>query len=326
MISRALNGQGIRLRSLRGDEPVPSADSVREQGQGSPEGAFVNERHDLVVRVAVPNVNDRKGTANAEMSWAWQERKISGSAFKILTNRAYHHGTMLLSSDLSALGSSLRNTKSALMTSKGVESVKSPVVNLSQAFPQLAQTGQLSHQSFTKAVITEFCKTYDAEVGREESEESQAAINWTEIDASHAIAQEQKRMELEQELGGWDWVFGQCPEFETTISLDDFSGAEQLREIGLQHAQIWLRSKNGIILDVEAKALEAAGEEDQWLALLQMLRGERYDLFTDRPPLLSETQVARESIEGTEAHNAGVQALGGGEQAKAFALWLREAM
>lgn len=43
--------------------------------------AEVNERHDIVV----------------------QGQKVSGSAFKLVNNRAYHHGTMLIDSQLDLL-------------------------------------------------------------------------------------------------------------------------------------------------------------------------------------------------------------------------------
>jgi Lipoyl protein ligase A/B catalytic domain len=36
---------------------------------------------------------------------------VSGSAYKIVNTRAYHHGTMLISTELGKLGSLLHNTK-----------------------------------------------------------------------------------------------------------------------------------------------------------------------------------------------------------------------
>lgn len=46
----------------------------------------VNDRHDLVI----------------------ENKKISGSAYKIVSHRAYHHGTMLIDADLKALGKYLK--------------------------------------------------------------------------------------------------------------------------------------------------------------------------------------------------------------------------
>lgn len=36
---------------------------------------------------------------------------VSGSAYKIVNTRAYHHGTMLISTELGNLGNLLHNTK-----------------------------------------------------------------------------------------------------------------------------------------------------------------------------------------------------------------------
>ena len=36
---------------------------------------------------------------------------VSGSAYKIVNNRAYHHGTMLISTELHTLGDLLRTSK-----------------------------------------------------------------------------------------------------------------------------------------------------------------------------------------------------------------------
>lgn len=48
--------------------------------------AAVNSRHDLVIG----------------------DKKVSGSAYKLVNARAYHHGTMLIDSDLKALGRYLK--------------------------------------------------------------------------------------------------------------------------------------------------------------------------------------------------------------------------
>eukprot|EP01064_Diplonema_japonicum_P034284 TRINITY_DN7065_c0_g1_i1.p1 TRINITY_DN7065_c0_g1~~TRINITY_DN7065_c0_g1_i1.p1 ORF type:complete len:366 (+),score=64.33 TRINITY_DN7065_c0_g1_i1:59-1099(+) len=59
------------------------------------------------------------------------ENKICGSAFRILSKGAYHHGTLLISTDLSSLKGSLRPNPfdSTHIQCKSVGSVRSPVVN-----------------------------------------------------------------------------------------------------------------------------------------------------------------------------------------------------
>lgn len=306
LIARALNGPSVGLRTLTWpSEACPPARDY-SQGQGSPEGVYVNDRNDLVVRVSAPG-------SSGSMDWA--ERKVSGSAFKILTHRAYHHGTTLLNADLSALGSSLRNSKSSRMISKGVESVKSGVVNLSAAYPAIAQQGLLEHDRFTRAVVDEFWRTY-SQIGRddEDSEKMQVASRFETVDEDHALAHEEARVRLQSEIGKWDWIFGQCPEFETEFDASDASQDVQRRlsDVGLEDAKVWLRCKNGIIEEAHVESSE------HWEEIIMTgLRGKRYDAFTDSPPLPPSADV--EMVNGDiECDDEKVK--------EAVLMWFREAM
>ena len=100
---------------------------------------------------------------------------VSGSAYKIVNKRAYHHGTMLIDAELGSLGDLLSNIKVCLsstvqnhspcftrasphhqdgMHTKGVDSVRSPVRNLRHFTPDI------SHESFVKSVAREFTIVY----------------------------------------------------------------------------------------------------------------------------------------------------------------------
>ena len=53
--------------------------------------------------------------------------QVSGSAYKIIQHRAYHHGTMLISSSLAELGKSLKSSSvSCSFTSTSAEYGDSP--------------------------------------------------------------------------------------------------------------------------------------------------------------------------------------------------------
>ena len=63
-------------------------------------------------------------------------KKISGSAFKLSRDRAFHHGTLLVDVDLKRLANYL-NPDQIKLKSKGIKSVKSRVVNLKEVNPEI---------------------------------------------------------------------------------------------------------------------------------------------------------------------------------------------
>ncbi|KAL7282633.1 LOW QUALITY PROTEIN: hypothetical protein ACG7TL_004105 [Trametes sanguinea] len=71
----------------------------------------------------------------------------------IVKDRAYHHGTMLISTRLDTLGELLRSGKDTMET-RGVASVRSPVCNLQQYHPGT------THEKFVDAMIHAFRQEY----------------------------------------------------------------------------------------------------------------------------------------------------------------------
>lgn len=65
-----------------------------------------------------------------------RELKITGSAFKQTRDRHLHHGTLLVNSDTSLLIELLRPRKIKLST-KAIDSIPSPVINLSEVNPNI---------------------------------------------------------------------------------------------------------------------------------------------------------------------------------------------
>lgn len=76
-------------------------------------------------------------------------RKFSGNAFYHRKGKAYHHGTLLVSADEARMGRYLSPSKAKLQA-KGVDSVRSRVVNLSSLRPGLtcAQMAQAMRAAF----------------------------------------------------------------------------------------------------------------------------------------------------------------------------------
>jgi hypothetical protein len=74
--------------------------------------------------------------------------KLSGSAYRIIKDKAYHHGTMLLASDLEALRRALKSPVE-VVKAPSVSSVRSKVANLS---PSIC-TGEFVELVSSKFVI-----------------------------------------------------------------------------------------------------------------------------------------------------------------------------
>lgn len=142
---------------------------------------------------------------------------VSGSAYKIVNKRAYHHGTMLISTRLSSLGDLLHTTKETMVT-KGVASVRSPVQNLQYFNPSVV------HEAFENATIKAFQEHYNI------SEE----VIYVEADAYSQVPEIQHSMD---ELQSWDWLFGQTPEFTYSFS-QSFDWGEMKVEIRSKHGRI----------------------------------------------------------------------------------------
>ncbi|KAI8976240.1 hypothetical protein BDB01DRAFT_844530 [Pilobolus umbonatus] len=161
--------------------------------------AQVNERHDIVV----------------------DNHKVSGSAYKLTGKRAYHHGTMLIDTDIEMLKGCLskKRMNNLGMVSKGVESVPSPVTNLRD------YSYTIDHQQFCESVMAEFTGAYNDGI----------PVQPTLFDH---INLPKKVEETRQSLMAWDWIYGQTPEFTNTIE----------KEFGWGHVKLTIHSKHGKIM------------------------------------------------------------------------------
>ncbi|KAH9002269.1 Lipoyltransferase and lipoate-protein ligase [Lactarius hatsudake] len=169
---------------------------------------------------------------------------VSGSAYKIVKDRAYHHGTMLISSQLGTLGDVLHVSKDSMMT-RGVASVRSPVKNLREFSPTV------THGTFVKAMVQAFREEYHCEGTRIDTTDSPYIQN--------GIA----------ELYDWSWAFGQTPEFTYSISRA-FGWGSVAR----------IHSKHGVILSCSLTA-EDTSDATKLEELGRELEGQKYG-FLDK--------------------------------------------
>ncbi|KAF9429921.1 Biotin/lipoate A/B protein ligase [Podila epigama] len=230
--------------------------------------ALVNERHDIVL-----------------------------DAFKLIQQRAYHHGTMLIDTDLGSLGQYLKNNRDGLVT-KGVASVRSPVTRLREA------SFTIDHLSFCEATTTEFLKRYAYDRWRQNEEAEPIMVDQTLVDSIPAVGA------IRDEMKSWEWKFGQTPEFTHTLQHDFPWGSVSVK----------INSKEGKIVHVDVESSDdETGFGSPSLALTALgigMEGQRYD-----PAGLDEA-VERVKYEAPEV----LVPAGGAERIKDVVRWLKEAM
>lgn len=124
-------------------------------------------------------------------------RKFSGNAFCFRKNGAYHHGTLLVSADFGKLSKYLQ-VSNEKMQSKGIKSVQSRVVNLSEL-----QTS-LTVDNMARALVASFRSIYGCTAPVE------AAIkdNKTDRDVLE---------ELYCKYSSWNWRYGEAPKFDVDL-------------------------------------------------------------------------------------------------------------
>lgn len=120
-------------------------------------------------------------------------RKFSGNAFCVRGEGRQHHGTLLLSADLSKLPGYL-NVSDEKLKSKGVSSVRSRVCNLCEFNAGITNEGMI------EALKKGFAQEYGA------------FENW-ELDA----AARQEIEALYEKQASWQWRLGQAPRFDLEL-------------------------------------------------------------------------------------------------------------
>jgi len=238
-----------------------------------PRSSFDRNDSAKVVLCAIQSLGLADASVNERNDICVGKFKVSGSAYKIVNKRAYHHGTMLISSELGTLGKLLHSNKDTMQT-RGVASVRSPVCNLRQHKPNV------SHEDFVHAVVREFQDHYGI----------RETINWVD-EGSDCEGIEEIRKGM-YELTTWDWAFGQTPEF-TYAPEYRFSWGKLKTNF---------HSKHGIILSCtfDIVHLEDWGDVSQvrgYLDLLERsLAGERYGFLKvdTRPKELAGNESMRQ--------------------------------
>lgn len=143
-------------------------------------------------------------------------RKFSGNAFYNSKGKGFHHGTILISVDMEKMASYLTPPKAKLV-SKGVKSVKSRTVNLSEL------SSLATIENMKKNMIEAFEDVYGM------SAEKIPPLSQAEIDS------------LSAEFGNWDYIYGKSVPFN--ISCEKYYPWGNI--------SVQLQSEKGAIKDIK---------------------------------------------------------------------------
>jgi len=153
------------------------------KGHSNGNGLFLSPRHDIFYKT--------------EPEQGGESFKVSGSAYKLSRDRAYHHGTLLLSTDLSKISVLLKSNLNILKDENfkfgGVSSFPSPVTNIPN----------LSYETFLELVLKEFNPT-------------EPLIEISELTHNNETIEKYK-----QDLESWNWTFSKSPPFKMMFNNNE---------------------------------------------------------------------------------------------------------
>ncbi len=140
-------------------------------------------------------------------------RKFSGNAFYNSKGKSYHHGTLLISADKERMSRYLTPSKAKLET-KGVKSVKSRVVNLSELSPNL------NCEQMKQFMLSAFENVYG-------HKSEQLLINNSETITP-----------LAEQYGSWEYLYGSSIPFSFSCE----------KRFDWGNIEILLQVNNGVVL------------------------------------------------------------------------------
>ena len=234
-------------------------------------------RNDLVAGPA----EGAEGAEGADGAGGASGGKFSGHAYYRTGGACYHHGTLMVDVDLNALGRYLRPAPDKL-AAKGVQSVRSRVVNLAQLVPGLT-VGSLAEA---------LCDAFEAEYGREaERLRFEAAELGSSAGAASALSSADlaEISTLTRQFSSSEWLFRDERAFERRLQARFAWGGVTLR---------YALAEDGAIADC---ALESDGLEADFLeAVPSLLVGCAFGRSAVKAALLaaaedeSQQEVARD--------------------------------
>ncbi|KAK6518925.1 Biotin/lipoate A/B protein ligase [Arthrobotrys megalospora] len=186
--------------------------------------ATVNSRHDIVLRQLDPKNGKEK------------DLKVSGSAYKIIRERSYHHATLLLNSKLEDIKHLLRSPLKEFITTKGVESVRSEVSNIGVEKEKLVET-----------IEEEFLKVNKVEDGE--------VVSRVTVEEEETCSVREYIKEGMMELQSTKWLYTQTPDFTLHLPpqtpLPELPGLPGIQPVLPEHSKFSLLSTTSHLQNIQ---------------------------------------------------------------------------
>ncbi|OJD27360.1 hypothetical protein ACJ73_01244 [Blastomyces percursus] len=225
----------------------------------------VNERHDIVLGRQDSKYPSREvikvrteDATSPRIEKTPHALKISGSAYKLTRFRALHHGTCLIDSpNLGNISMFLRSPARPYLKAKGVESVRSPVGNISSAVDSTFLMDRV-----ISYIMEEFAQLYgmhpDAVLKAQRAHafnpEVHMGHNWAVGGLADINAfDEPEIVKGIQELHSLEWKYCQSPQFtfSTHPTEDDPRPRPPLPSNLPSSTRVFLRVKSGAIISCQ---------------------------------------------------------------------------
>lgn len=142
---------------------------------------FINERNDIITQIDNQNF------------------KLSGSAYRETKNISFHHGTLLVKSNLELLKKYLHHKQDKNITAKGVTSVRSSVTSINHI------DQKISIQDITKSINQVFYQSYHYSNPE------------TYCFTQDSIKQNKAILEHANELQQWEWIYAKSLPFKYNV-------------------------------------------------------------------------------------------------------------
>ncbi len=164
------------------------------------------------------------------------EKKFSGNAFYEKEDSSYHHGTILVDANMEKLSKYLKVSKEKI-ASKGIESVRSRVVNLKTI------KEDITIENLKQSLINSFTDIYKGK------------SNTEYITDKHSI------QGLYEKYSSWEWKYGETPKFDINF-VNRFTWGEidlnlNLKDGMIDSLAVYSDAMNSILIkDIEHELLK----------------------------------------------------------------------